>query len=128
MRPARARINCSWRRRMRRSSLGVRKPDWRKSCARMSPGLRVSRVPVEVSTEISSSGEPVGGVGGSVGYMRLLLDGEFGEINFFNRAIAEDGVEAGDQFVADHVARAGFFQIGEGLGGQCALGHVAELG
>src|SRR6185312_6519672 len=58
---------------------------------------------------------------------RHLLNGEFGEIDFFNGAVTEDVVESGNQLVADEILRGGLFQIGDGFGAKGALGHIAEL-
>src|SRR5579885_2300823 len=90
------RTNCSWRSRMRRSSLGARKPDWRKSYLRIDSGLHRVVVPLNVSTATSPV-PAAGGVsdGGTGGFMSRLLDGKLRQVHFLHQRFAEDRVEAG---------------------------------
>src|SRR5450756_1232776 len=104
---------------MRRSSLEARNPDCRKSCVRMSAALRGSRTPLCVNT--MTSGAAVGADS------MILLDAELGDIDFGDGIISQDVVESVDELGANQVAGAGFFEIGQRLGGEDAHRHICLL-
>ena len=91
-----------------------------------------ARAPRDVSTGTSGAGAAglgSDGVSGLVGAFigAALLDCKLGQINLLHGRVAENVVEAGDQFGADEIAGAGLFEIGQRFGGQRAASHVAQL-